>query len=75
MSEAQPNSFLALTPTQIDVLDDMMSEWRDKDRHGELESEHRYRAKKLDAFYTLSAMITEAWKVRVNYADVEESEA
>ncbi|MFJ8955601.1 hypothetical protein ACIRO1_36470 [Streptomyces sp. NPDC102381] len=62
---------MALSPAAIDVLDDMADEWSDKDRHAELEREHGYGPKKLEAFCELRTLITDAWKARVNYGNVE----
>lgn len=64
------NPLLKLTPAMIDVLDDMADEWADKDRHGQL----AYGAAKADAFDALRSMISEAWKSRVDYRDVEAGE-
>ncbi|QNE79073.1 hypothetical protein F0344_04875 [Streptomyces finlayi] len=69
-----PNPFLPLSPAAVDVLDDMIDAWRDKDRHGELVSEQGYGPKRLAAFNELSALIGDAWQARVNYRDVEESD-
>jgi 3-mercaptopyruvate sulfurtransferase SseA len=58
----------ALTHDQISVLVDMVDEWRDKDRHAELERERAYDKEQLDAFYALSAFVdAEARKRRIIY--------
>ncbi|MFF7361055.1 hypothetical protein [Streptomyces sp. NPDC008125] len=67
------NALLTLSPAAIDVLDDMADTWADKDRHGELVSEQGYGPKKIAAFDELHRLITDAWKLRVNFADIEES--
>ncbi|MEV0126376.1 hypothetical protein AB0I16_33330 [Streptomyces sp. NPDC050703] len=64
------NPFLTLSAAEIDVLDDMLAEWRDRDRHAELD----YGPKKTDAFNKLSSRVTEAWRIRVNFADPEKDE-
>lgn len=69
------NPFLSLDAAVIDVLDDMVDEWRDKDRHGELADELNYGPKKTAALNELSTLITEAWKKTVNYRDVEKEDA
>jgi hypothetical protein len=51
------NPFKPLTHDQISVLVDMVAEWRDKDRHAELEHERGYDAEALDAFYALAALV------------------
>jgi hypothetical protein len=46
----------------------MVDEWRDKDRHAELERERAYDKEQLDAFYALSAFVdAEARKRRIIY--------
>lgn len=50
------------------MLVDMVAEWRDKDRHAELEHERGYDAEQLDAFYALAALVdAEARKRRITY--------
>lgn len=66
------NPFLSLSPAAIDVLDDMVDAWTDKDRHGLLVSEEGYGPVRLAAFYELSTSINDAWKRRVNFAPIEE---
>jgi hypothetical protein len=75
MSEAQPNPFLTLSPAAVDVLDDMREEWNDRERHGELNGGWGYGPAKTEALSVLNNLITAAWRVRVNYADVEETDA
>jgi hypothetical protein len=75
MANEKPNPFLTLSPAAVDVLDDMADHWADRDRHGELVNELTYGPNKLAAFYELHTLISEAWKARVNYRNVEESNA
>ncbi|QBZ73357.1 hypothetical protein SEA_REMUSLOOPIN_43 [Streptomyces phage RemusLoopin] len=75
MANEKPNPFLTLSPAAVDVLDDMADHWADRDRHGELVNELTYGPKKIEAFSELHALISEAWKARVNYRNVEESNA
>ncbi|MCT2594243.1 hypothetical protein LHJ74_30785 [Streptomyces sp. N2-109] len=42
-----------LSDIELDILDDMLDEWADRDRHGQLESEHRYDSAKIEAFGAL----------------------
>jgi hypothetical protein len=65
------NPFLALDAAAIDVLDDMVSEWLDRDRHAEL----AYGPKKNDALSLIATQVREAWTTRVNYRDVEKDDA
>jgi hypothetical protein len=53
----------------------MADHWADRDRHGELVNELTYGPNKLAAFSELHTLISEAWKARVNYRNVEESNA
>jgi hypothetical protein len=71
VSNAEGNPFLPLSPAAVDVLDDMVDAWLDRDRHGEL----GYGPAKTAAFSELYTLVHDAWKVRVNYRNVEESEA
>ncbi|QAX95031.1 hypothetical protein SEA_SEBASTISAURUS_43 [Streptomyces phage Sebastisaurus] len=73
MSTEKPNPFLELEPAAIDVLDDMVDEWLDLERHGQLNGSHGYGPKKTDALSLIAQQVREAWKRKVNYADVEES--
>ncbi|MEU8792196.1 hypothetical protein [Streptomyces sp. NPDC048643] len=73
MSDAKPNPFLSLSPAAVDVLDDMREEWNDRERHGELNGGWGYGPKKTEALSALNTLITEAWRVRVAYIDVEET--
>jgi hypothetical protein len=75
MSEAQPNPFLTLSPAAVDVLDDMVSEWLDLERHGQLNGGWGYGPKKSEALTQLTTQVKDAWKARVNYAEVEETDA
>jgi hypothetical protein len=75
MSEAQPNPFLTLSPAAVDVLDDMADKWLERDAHGELVSDLEYGPAKLAAFSELYSLIRDAWRVRVNYRNVEETDA
>jgi hypothetical protein len=65
------NPFLELDPAVIDVLDDMVAEWLDRERHGELNGSYGYGPKKTDALSLIAAQVREAWKVRVNYRTIE----
>lgn len=67
------NPFLALTPAQIDVLDDMRNEWSDKDRHGELNGGFGYGPNKSEALRILDDWIHEAWHAKVDFVPVEET--
>ncbi|WSP38988.1 hypothetical protein OG247_17955 [Streptomyces sp. NBC_01244] len=64
---------MSLSPAAVDVLDDMVEEWLDRDRHGELNGNYGYGPKKSEAFSLIHTQVRAAWKARVNYADVEES--
>ncbi|MEU9231190.1 hypothetical protein [Streptomyces subrutilus] len=68
------NPFLSLSPAAVDVLDDMVEEWLDKDRHGELNGCYGYGPKRSDALSLIADQVREAWKARVNYRDVEKDE-
>jgi hypothetical protein len=62
------NPLKPLTYDQISVLVDMVDEWRDKDRHAELERERAYDKEQLDAFYALAALVdAEARRRRITY--------
>jgi hypothetical protein len=74
MSDAEGNPFLTLSPAAVDVLDDMADAWLDRDRHGELVNELGYGPAKTAAFSEIHALVREAWKVRVNYRNVEETD-
>lgn len=67
------NPFLSLSPAAVDVLDDMVEDFLDKERHGELNGSWGYGPKKTEAFTELHKWVCEAWKVRVNYRNVEET--
>jgi hypothetical protein len=67
------NPFLGLSPAAVDVLDDMVEDFLDKERHGELNGSWGYGPKKTEAFALIHAQVREAWKVRVNFANPEES--
>lgn len=62
------NPFMDLSPAEIDVLDDMLEEWRCGSKY------HRakYGPKKAEAFERLWLLIDEAWITKVHYRDVEE---
>ncbi|MDO0926810.1 hypothetical protein QQY24_15800 [Streptomyces sp. TG1A-8] len=75
MANEKPNPFLTLSPAAVDVLDDMADHWGDRDRHGELVTELAYGPAKLAAFRELHTLVSEAWKARVNYSNVEENNA
>ncbi|MFE3421545.1 hypothetical protein ACFXOL_01630 [Streptomyces californicus] len=62
---------MALDPAAIDVLDDMVDEWLDRERHGELNGNYGYGPKKTDALSLIHRLVREAHKARVGYADVE----
>lgn len=51
------NPFAGFTDIQLDVLDDMVSEWSDKDRHGELVSGWSYDADQLRAFLAIETTL------------------
>jgi hypothetical protein len=68
------NPFLECDPAVVDVLDDMVAEWLDLERHGQLNGGHGYGPKKTDALSVIAAQVREAWKKRVNYRDVEKDE-
>ncbi|MEW2406497.1 hypothetical protein [Streptomyces griseoviridis] len=67
------NPFLDLEPAAIDVLEDMVSEWLDLERHGQLNGGFGYGPKKTDALSLIYTQVQEAWKRKVAYTDVEES--
>lgn len=48
------NPFSGFTDTQLSILNDMLDEWVDKDRHGLLVSEHGYEADDLRALTAIS---------------------
>jgi hypothetical protein len=75
VSNAEGNPFLSLSPAAVDVLDDMREEWNDRERHGELNGGWGYGPAKTEALSALNELICAAWRVRVNYADVEENKA
>ncbi|MFE0692747.1 hypothetical protein [Streptomyces sp. NPDC058869] len=66
-----PNPFMMLDPAAIDVLDDMVDEWLDLERHGQLNGGFGYGSKKSDALSRIYTQVREAHKARVGYADVE----
>ncbi|CAD80139.1 gp17 [Streptomyces phage phiBT1] len=68
MSLKPPNPFMALDAAAIDVLDDMVQEWLDRDRHGELD----YGKGRTDALSLMYSQVQEAWKAKVNWRDVRE---
>lgn len=68
------NPFLSLPPAVVDVLDDMVDEWLDLERHGQLNGGHGYGPKKTDALSLIATQVREAWKVRVRFADVEKDD-
>ncbi|QAX94741.1 hypothetical protein HOV12_gp51 [Streptomyces phage Lilbooboo] len=74
MSDEKPNPFLELDPAAIDVIDDMVDEWLDRERHGELNGGWGYGPKKSAALDRISTQIKEAWRAKVRYADAEEIE-
>ncbi|QBZ73414.1 hypothetical protein SEA_HEATHER_44 [Streptomyces phage Heather] len=74
MADEKPNPFLGLEPAAIDVLDDMVGEWLDLERHGQLNGGHGYGPKKTDALSLIAAQVRDAWKRKVSYRDVEETE-
>ncbi|WP_274031214.1 hypothetical protein [Streptomyces sp. MMBL 11-1] len=67
------NPFLSLSPAAIDVLDDMVDEWADLDRHGQLNGGFGYGPKKTAALSLIYTLVRNAHKTRVGYTDVEES--
>ncbi|WP_433858210.1 hypothetical protein [Streptomyces kronopolitis] len=68
------NPFLSLDAAAIDVLDDMVNEWLDLERHGQLNGGFGYGPKKTDALSLIYTQVREAHKARVGYADVETDE-
>lgn len=74
MSDAPHNPFMALSPAAIDVLDDMLNEWNERERHGELNGGYGYGPRKSRALDRLNDQIKEAWRARVRYSDPEETE-
>lgn len=72
--QREPNPFMALSPAAIDVIDDMVDEWLDRDRHGELNGGYGYGPRKSRALDVIHEQIKEAWRAKVRYADPEESE-
>ncbi|MGW9280732.1 hypothetical protein ACWGSA_00880 [Streptomyces diastaticus] len=72
MSDANP--FMAMSPAEIDVIDDMLQEWNERDRHGELNGGYGYGPRKGRALDTLTEQVREAWRAKVRYADPEETE-
>lgn len=75
MTNAKPNPFLSLDAAAIDVLDDMVAEWLDRERHGELNGNYGYGPKKTDALSLIHTQVREAWTKTVNYRDVEKDES
>ncbi|MGW6313794.1 hypothetical protein [Streptomyces sp. NPDC055099] len=75
MANEKPNPFLELEPAAIDVLDDMVDEWLDRERHGELNGGWGYKAKKTDALSLIATLVRDAYKRKVRYTDVEENDA
>lgn len=69
------NPLMALDAAAIDVLDDMLDEWNDRDRHGQLNGGFGYGTKKTAALSLLDSLIREAWLAKVRYTDVEGDEA
>lgn len=51
------NPFAGFTNTQLGVLDDMVDEWNDKDRHGELVSERQYDEDDRRAFLAIATTL------------------
>lgn len=49
-----------LTSSQLYVLGDMLDEWLDKDRHGELRGQRDYDDDDVDAVYEIYAAVREA---------------
>lgn len=66
------NPLMALTPAQIDILTDMVGDWNDQARHGDLNGGWGYGPKKTAALALLSQQARDAWKAKVNYRDVED---
>ncbi|MFE9767029.1 hypothetical protein ACFYPC_21325 [Streptomyces sp. NPDC005808] len=75
MANEKPNPFLELEPAAIDVLDDMVDEWLDRERHGELNGGWGYGPKKTDALSLISIQVREAYVRKVRYTNVEENDA
>jgi len=61
------NPFMDLSPAEIDVLDDMLEEWRYENRH-----RAKYGTKRIKAFERLCLLVDEAWFTKVGFKDVEE---
>lgn len=53
-----------LTNNEIDILKDMVDEWSDKDRHGELESDWHYDHELTDAVSSLHGKVMAIAKER-----------
>lgn len=70
----KPNPLLDLSPAEIDVLVDMIEEWNDLARHGQLNGGWGYGPKKYEALTRLNGLVSEAWKSKVNNRNVEEVE-
>jgi len=68
------NPFMDLSPAEIDVLEDMLDEWNDLDRHGQLNGGWGYGPKKTEALTRLNGLLAEAWKSKVRYHPVEDEE-
>lgn len=66
------NPFMDLSPAEIDVLDDLVDEWNDLDRYGQLKSDYGYGPKKSEALSQLSKLIASAGHSKVKYQNVEE---
>lgn len=67
----EPNPFLSMNPAQIDVLEDMVNEWSDLERHGQLNGGWGYGPKKSEALSQLYGQIWDAWVAVVKYQEVE----
>ncbi|MFH9802789.1 hypothetical protein ACH4M0_11185 [Streptomyces albidoflavus] len=65
---------MALSPAEIDVIDDMLQEWNERDRHGELNGGWGYGPRKIRALETLTEQVREAWRAKVMHADSKECE-
>lgn len=59
---SEPNPFDAFSHDELDVLDDMIDNWSDKDGHGFLKSDYCYDADQLATFSRLYSQHYEAFK-------------
>lgn len=72
--QREPNPFMALSAAAVDVLDDMVDEWLDRDRHGELNGGYGYGQRKARALDKLAEQIKEALRAKIRDADPKDFE-